>query len=473
MSTIRTTYDDPALRRARRSSVTSACAARPGDGLCRRDLGFAALGAYLGRDLSGGAGLVLFILAFACIFGLNIAAASGREQLAIGLLFGLGSCSAWRWPGPRRLRQGRARRRCGRPPGDGDVRRARWARPATPRSATCRRGRAPLFWALLALIVFGIVAIFVSIPNANVIYAVAGPRDLRRFTIFDFNRLRRASGRRRSDRRQHLPRRLQRLPVLPRCSAAQGTDDMSLCPAHPQSLAALDRAAGWLNSEPLTAAGCAGPSLHRLLDLRLRHLARIREPLLAGRLPRRLRRARPLPALRRGRLRGDRTGDPAIARPRRGSRPRRHRRPRRARRLGHAAISGDVSRFQPRRARPPGAEASALALNQWALGGEWSVRDEVAVLEAPGGAIAYRFHARDLNLVLEPPVSGAPVRFVVRLDGQPPGAARGLDVDETGEGTVTEPRMYQLIRQPDAIAPRTFEITFLDPGARAYVFTFG
>ena len=95
------------------------------------------------------------------------------------------------------------------------------------------------------------------------------------------------------------------------------------------------------------------------------------------------------------------------------------------------------------------------------------------MLEAAPGSIAYRFQARDLNLVLEPPASGAPVRFTVRLDGQPPGDAHGLDVDESGEGTVTEPRMYQLVRQHGAIAPRTFEITFLDPGARAYVFTFG
>jgi thiol-disulfide isomerase/thioredoxin len=124
-----------------------------------------------------------------------------------------------------------------------------------------------------------------------------------------------------------------------------------------------------------------------------------------------------------------------------------------------------------RRSRAP--RASALALNQWALSGEWSVRDEAAVLEAPAGSIAYRFQARDLNLVLEPPDSGAPVRFVVRLDGQPPGDAHGLDIDEAGEGTLTEPRMYQLIRQSGAIAPRTFEITFLDPGARVYVFTFG
>ncbi len=106
--------------------------------------------------------------------------------------------------------------------------------------------------------------------------------------------------------------------------------------------------------------------------------------------------------------------------------------------------------------------AGELALNQWALAGEWSVSEEAAALEAPGGAIAYRFQARDLNLVLAPPASGAPVRFTVRLDGQPPGDAHGLDVDESGEGTVSEPRMYQLVRQRGAVAERVFEITFLD-----------
>ncbi len=89
------------------------------------------------------------------------------------------------------------------------------------------------------------------------------------------------------------------------------------------------------------------------------------------------------------------------------------------------------------------------------------------------GTVSYRFQARDLNLVLAPPASGAPARFTVRLDGQAPGDAHGVDVDESGEGTVSEPRMYQLVRQRGAIAPRMFEITFRDPGVRAYVFTFG
>jgi thiol-disulfide isomerase/thioredoxin len=117
--------------------------------------------------------------------------------------------------------------------------------------------------------------------------------------------------------------------------------------------------------------------------------------------------------------------------------------------------------------------ADGLALNQWALAGRWTVEEESAVLDTAAGSIAYRFQARDLNLVLAAPASGAPVRFAVNLDGQPPGDAHGLDVDESGEGTVSEPRMYQLVRQRGAIAERDFEIEFLDPGVRAYVFTFG
>jgi thiol-disulfide isomerase/thioredoxin len=117
--------------------------------------------------------------------------------------------------------------------------------------------------------------------------------------------------------------------------------------------------------------------------------------------------------------------------------------------------------------------ADGLALNHWALPGQWSVGDEAAVLEAPGGSIAFRFQARDLNLVLAPPDSSTPVRFAVRLDGRPPGEDHGVDVDEAGEGTVSEPRMYQLVRQREAVTERTFEITFLAPGVRAYVFTFG
>jgi thiol-disulfide isomerase/thioredoxin len=117
--------------------------------------------------------------------------------------------------------------------------------------------------------------------------------------------------------------------------------------------------------------------------------------------------------------------------------------------------------------------ANGLALNQWALDGAWSVGEEAAELEAGTGSLAYRFQARDLNLVLAPPAGGDPIRFAVRLDGQPPDDAHGLDVDESGEGTVSEPRMYQLVRQRGAVAQRGFEITFLNRGVRAHVFTFG
>ena len=123
--------------------------------------------------------------------------------------------------------------------------------------------------------------------------------------------------------------------------------------------------------------------------------------------------------------------------------------------------------------RLSGTRAGELGLNQWALAGEWSVGEEAAALEAAGGSIGYRFEARDLNLVLAPPPSGAPVRFEVRLDGQQPGDAHGVDVDESGQGTLSEPRMYQLVRQRGVVAQRLFEVTFLDAGARAYVFTFG
>jgi thiol-disulfide isomerase/thioredoxin len=114
-----------------------------------------------------------------------------------------------------------------------------------------------------------------------------------------------------------------------------------------------------------------------------------------------------------------------------------------------------------------------LALNQWALAGEWSVGEEAAVLDAAAGSIAYRFEGRDLNLVLAPPASGAPVRFTALLDGRPPGDAHGLDIDESGEGSLAEPRMYQLVRQQGPTRQRTFEITFDGPDVRVYVFTFG
>ena len=119
-----------------------------------------------------------------------------------------------------------------------------------------------------------------------------------------------------------------------------------------------------------------------------------------------------------------------------------------------------------------GARPDELALNEWVLTGQWSVGEEAAVLDTAPGSLAYRFEGRDLNLVLTPPPGGA-ARFAVTLDGQPPGDDHGLDADESGEGAVTEPRMYQLVRHDTPIRERTFEITFLDAGVGVYVFTFG
>lgn len=114
-----------------------------------------------------------------------------------------------------------------------------------------------------------------------------------------------------------------------------------------------------------------------------------------------------------------------------------------------------------------------LKLNQWALSGDWTVGRQVVTSNQANARIAYRFHARDLHLVLKPSNTGTSVRFRVLIDGQPPGAAHGADVDAQGNGTLREPRLYQLIRQPAPIADRQFEIEFLDPGAEAFAFTFG
>jgi thiol-disulfide isomerase/thioredoxin len=114
-----------------------------------------------------------------------------------------------------------------------------------------------------------------------------------------------------------------------------------------------------------------------------------------------------------------------------------------------------------------------LRLNQWALSGDWTMEAGAATLNRADGRITCRFHARDLHLVLGPPAPETSLRFRVLLDGQSPGASHGADIDGQGSGTITHSRLYQLIRQPGAIADRTFEITFLDPGAQAYALTFG
>jgi FtsH-binding integral membrane protein len=192
VSTLNSTYDEQTLGR---QAVERDAGALLGQvmGFVAVTVGFAALGAYLGRNLTGGAGLLIFIAAFACVFGLSAAAAKGREQLAIGLLFGLGlllglaiapviadyadadPSALWQAAGATAAfvaacgAYGYATRR--------DL--SSWAR--------------TLFWALLGLIAFGIVAIFVSIPSGHVIYALAGLGIFGAFTIFDFNRLRRST----------------------------------------------------------------------------------------------------------------------------------------------------------------------------------------------------------------------------------------------------------------------------------------
>ena len=113
------------------------------------------------------------------------------------------------------------------------------------------------------------------------------------------------------------------------------------------------------------------------------------------------------------------------------------------------------------------------SLNQWGLSGEWNVGAESAVLKATPGKTVFRFHSRDLHLVLAPTKQGKPVRFKVTLDGSSPGDHCGLDCAPDGTGQVREPRLYQLIRQRGEIRDRTFEIEFLDPGVQAFVFTFG
>jgi hypothetical protein len=123
----------------------------------------------------------------------------------------------------------------------------------------------------------------------------------------------------------------------------------------------------------------------------------------------------------------------------------------------------------------PGAYSvpSGLRRNQWALSGDWLIADVPVTLDAPGGSIAFGFHARDVHLVMGPPARRPPVRFTVSPDGEPPGPAHGVDDDEDGNGTADYQRTYQLIRQPGPITDRQLEIHFLEPGVEAFVFTFG
>jgi cytochrome c biogenesis protein CcdA/thiol-disulfide isomerase/thioredoxin len=133
------------------------------------------------------------------------------------------------------------------------------------------------------------------------------------------------------------------------------------------------------------------------------------------------------------------------------------------------ASPGEVSRDQTAAYRAP----ATLELNHWALAGSWTVGAQDAVLTRSGGKIVYRFHARDLHLVLAPSMDGTPIRFRVLLDGKEPAGDHGTDIDEHGTGTVSGQRLYQLIRQSGTVKDRTFTIEFLDPGVHAYSFTFG
>ena len=141
--------------------------------------------------------------------------------------------------------------------------------------------------------------------------------------------------------------------------------------------------------------------------------------------------------------------------------------------LGYGQSSGfasdDLSAFD----EPHAYAVPSLRRNQWALSGTWTVARHAAILNEPGGRVAFRFHARDVNLVMGPPSRGASSAFHVTIDGQAPGAAHGTDVDGDGNGIVNEQRTYQLIRQVDALQDRLFEIEFLDQGVEAYCFTFG
>jgi cytochrome c biogenesis protein CcdA/thiol-disulfide isomerase/thioredoxin len=138
-------------------------------------------------------------------------------------------------------------------------------------------------------------------------------------------------------------------------------------------------------------------------------------------------------------------------------------------RAQHFASPGGLNQDDPQLYTIP----THLELNQWALAGKWIDQGQIAALASSKGRIAYRFHARDLHLVLGPSADGKPVRFRVTIDGKALGENHGVDTNDNGEGTVTENRLYQLVRQKGAITDHTFMIEFLDPGVQAFAFTFG
>jgi thiol-disulfide isomerase/thioredoxin len=137
--------------------------------------------------------------------------------------------------------------------------------------------------------------------------------------------------------------------------------------------------------------------------------------------------------------------------------------------MEHFASPGGIKRDEVHSYTAP----SAPQLNQWWFAGKWVEQERVAVLRSAGGKIAFRFHARDLHLVLGPRANGEPVRFRVTIDGQALGANHGVDTDAQGNGVVKETRLYQLVRQKGPVADHTFEIEFEDSGVQAFSFTFG
>jgi hypothetical protein len=141
--------------------------------------------------------------------------------------------------------------------------------------------------------------------------------------------------------------------------------------------------------------------------------------------------------------------------------------------LGYARSEGFVSGGLGAGGRQTYVAPGRLRLNHWALAGDWVVLEQSIVSEAAGGRIRFRFHARDVNLVMGPMALGRAVKFMVMIDGRPPGDSHGIDTDEAGWGTVSDQRLYQLVRQTGPVVDRTFEIEFLAPGVEALAFTFG
>jgi hypothetical protein len=140
--------------------------------------------------------------------------------------------------------------------------------------------------------------------------------------------------------------------------------------------------------------------------------------------------------------------------------------------VGYGRAERFVSSGGQAKDQPKSYAAAPLSLNDWSLEGDWTVARQSARSNGPSGAIAYRFHARDLHLVLGS-ATGRPIRFRVTIDGKAPGGDAGVDVKSDGAGTVTDERLYQLVRQKGDVRDRTFRIEFLDPGAVAFAFTFG